>query len=80
MTTPDWHLRIHADPRVLGGKPVVRGTRIAVELVVRQLALGVTEVELVREYDLAPEDVRACLAYAAEAIGDDRLVAAPRAA
>jgi len=77
MQPPDWRTRLHADPRVMRGKPVIRGTRLTVELVVRQLALGVSEAELVREYVIDPQDVRACLAYAAEAVADEQVVAAP---
>lgn len=59
--------RISVDPRVCSGRPVVRGTRIWVSLVVDNLAEGVTEGELLAAYPpLTPEDIRACLSYAAE--------------
>ena len=55
------------DPRVMAGKPVIRGTRIPVELVVRMLAQGVPESDILREYPrLKLEDVRAAWAYACE--------------
>ena len=58
--------RINVDPKVMVGKPVIRGTRIPVELIVRMLAQGVPEQEILREYPrLQPEDIRAALAYAA---------------
>ena len=59
--------RISIDPRVCFGKPVVRGTRIWVSLIVDNLAEGVTEAELLTAYPhLKIEDIRAALAYAAE--------------
>lgn len=58
--------RITTDPRILGGKPTVRGMRVSVEQVVRSLAAGVPEEELLADIPvLEPEDIRACLAYAA---------------
>jgi uncharacterized protein (DUF433 family) len=65
--------RIALDPKVMAGKPVIRGTRIPVELVVRMVAQGVSDAEILREYpQLAPEDVRAALSYAAEVVaGED---------
>jgi uncharacterized protein (DUF433 family) len=59
--------RIVVDPAVCFGRPVIRGTRIWVSLIVDNLAEGVSEAELLAAYpQLAPEDVRAALAYAAE--------------
>ncbi len=59
--------RISVDPRVCFGKPCIRGTRIWVSLIVNNLAEGVSETELLAAYpQLEPEDIRACLAYAAE--------------
>ncbi len=61
----DWQDRIEINPRVLVGKPVVRGTRLAVEFIIDLLAQGWPEAEILRNYPgLAHEDVRACLAYA----------------
>ncbi len=55
--------RITVNPMVMVGKPVIRGTRIPVEMVVRMLAQGVSEDEILREYPrLEREDIRACLA------------------
>ncbi len=57
--------RITADPRILGGKPVVRGTRIAVDLVLEELAQNPDVSELLAAHpDLTRTDVQACLAYA----------------
>jgi len=59
--------RIGVDPNVRFGKPCVRGTRISVGDVLGYLAGGMTEDEILRDFpQLAREDVRACLAYAAE--------------
>jgi len=69
------HTRIEIDPEVLLGKPVVRGTRIPVELVVRKLSEGATEAELLEGYPkLTVEDIRACLAYAADSIALERIL------
>jgi uncharacterized protein (DUF433 family) len=67
MTRQDLLKRIVVDPEVCFGRPVIRGTRIWVSLIVENLAEGMTEAELLATYpQLAPEDVRAALAYAAE--------------
>jgi uncharacterized protein (DUF433 family) len=66
--------RITLNPAVLVGKPTVRGLRISVEHILRALASGVPESELLAEYpDLVPEDLRACLAYAAELVESERV-------
>ena len=58
---------ITIDPNVRFGKPCVRGTRIAVGDVLGYLAGGMSEDEIVRDFpQLTREDIRACLAYAAE--------------
>jgi len=59
--------RISIDPRVSFGRPVIRGTRIWVSMIVDNLAEGIAEAELLAAYpQLGPEDIRAALAYAAE--------------
>lgn len=61
----DWRDRIEVNADVLVGKPVVRGTRIAVELILELLAAGESESELLSDYPrLTREDLLACLAYA----------------
>jgi uncharacterized protein (DUF433 family) len=58
--------RIEIDPTVMMGKPVIRGTRITVELILRKLAEGTSEVDLLEDYPhLTTEDVRAAVAYGA---------------
>jgi uncharacterized protein (DUF433 family) len=60
-----WRDRIEVNPGVLAGKPVVRGTRLAVELILELLAAGETESGLLSDYPrLTREDLLACLAYA----------------
>jgi uncharacterized protein (DUF433 family) len=61
----NWRDRIEVNPDVLVGKPVVRGTRLAVELILELLAAGETESQLLSDYPrLTREDLLACLAYA----------------
>ena len=58
--------RIEINPDVMLGKPVIRGTRIPVELIIRKLSEGATEADLLDAYPrLGREDIRAALAYAA---------------
>ncbi len=64
--------RIAIDPKVMAGKPVIRGTRIPVELIVRMLSQGISEDEILAEYPrLELEDVRAALAYAAKVLAQE---------
>ena len=66
--------RITLNPNVMVGKPVIRGTRISVELIVRMLAQGVPEGEILKEYPrLQPEDIRAALTYAAETVAHEEV-------
>ena len=61
----DWEERIELNPAVLVGKPIVRGTRIAVELVIERLADGWDEDTILEQYpSLDRDDIRACLHYA----------------
>jgi uncharacterized protein (DUF433 family) len=64
--------RISLDPKLMLGKPVIRGTRIPVELIVRMLAQGVPESDSLREYPrLQPDDIRAALDYAARVLAHE---------
>ncbi len=57
--------RIKKDPKVMVGKPVIRGTRLTVEYILNLLAHGATIEEILKEYDrLTQEDVQACLLFA----------------
>jgi uncharacterized protein (DUF433 family) len=70
--------RIEINPAVMIGKPVIRGTRIPVELIIRKLAEGATEADLLDAYPrLTREDIRAALAYAADSLGHETIVLAP---
>lgn len=60
-----WPERIVVDPQVLAGKPVVRGTRLAVEFILELLAAGQSENDLLTNYpELTRDDILACLSYA----------------
>jgi uncharacterized protein (DUF433 family) len=66
---------IEIDPAVVGGKPVVRGTRIPVELLLRKLAEGATEADLLDAYPrLTREALRAVYSYAAETVAHEAIV------
>lgn len=66
--------RITANPEIFGGKPIIRGLRISVELILSMLAQGETSESILADYpDLEPDDLRACLAYAHAAISHDKL-------
>ena len=70
----NWQDRISVDPKILVGKPVVKGTRIAVELVVDLMAMGWTQEQILDSYpNLTAEDIRACLAYASEVLHAERV-------
>jgi uncharacterized protein (DUF433 family) len=67
--------RIEINPAVMMGKPVIRGTRITVELILRKLAEGETEAELLEEYShLKREDLRAAMAYGAASGAHEEVV------
>ena len=66
--------RIIIDPEIQGGKPVIKGTRIPVDLVLGKIAGGVTSEELIREYGLKREDIFAALKYAAQVIKEETLI------
>lgn len=64
--------RISSNPDIFGGKPIVRGLRISVELILSLLAQGVSQMDLLEDYPaLQPEDIQACLAYAHAVIAND---------
>lgn len=70
----DWKKRIEIDPKVLVGKPIIRGTRIAVEHVIELLAEGWTEKQILENYpQLRADDIRAAVHYAAEALKAQRV-------
>ncbi len=58
--------RITANPNILGGKPIIRGTRLSVEFILDLLASDVSEEEILEDYShLSKDDIHACLRYAA---------------
>ncbi len=66
--------RIAVDAKVLGGKPVIRGTRISVEFVVDLLANGWSHEQILESYPhISEEDIRACLAYAGELLREEKI-------
>jgi uncharacterized protein (DUF433 family) len=66
--------RITVNPEIFGGKPIVRGMRISVELILSWLTQGETSETILEDYpDLEPDDIRACLAYAHTVIAHNRL-------
>ncbi len=70
--------RIEINPAVMMGKPVIRGTRIPVELIVRKLSEGATEDDLLDAYPrLVVEDIRAALAYAADTLAHEMIILQP---
>jgi uncharacterized protein (DUF433 family) len=72
--TMKWQERITLDPSILVGKPVVKGTRLAVEFIVDLLAQGWSEMEILRNYPgLTHEDIQACLRYASEILRAERV-------
>ena len=65
----DWQERIVADEAVLTGKPVIRGTRLAVEFIIDLLAQGWSEADILANYPrLSTDDIRACLQYAGDVL------------
>ena len=69
MLTTDWKSRIVSDPAIMFGKPTIKGTRVAVELIVDKLAAGRTIEQLLKSYPhLLAADIYACLAFAAASV------------
>ena len=74
----NWEERITLNPKVLVGKPTIKGTRIAVEFVIDLLSRGWTFDRILGEYDhLATEDIQACLRYASETLKSERVYLMP---
>jgi uncharacterized protein (DUF433 family) len=69
--------RISMDPKVMLGKPVIKGTRLTVELILEKLAYGATYEDLIADYSfLKVEDIRASVLYASRAMAVEEIVAA----
>lgn len=70
----DWKKYIHSDPEVLMGKPVVKGTRLAIDFIVGLFAAGWTEKQVLENYPtLTSESLRAVFAYVAEGMREETL-------
>ena len=70
----DLRARITVNPNVMVGKPTIRGLRITVEQILRAMAAGISEEELLREYpDLEKADFRAVLAYALDLVTQEQV-------
>ncbi len=76
MTITD---RIEIKPNVMLGKPVIRGTRITVELILRKLSEGATVADLLDAYPrLTPDDIQAAIGYAADTVAHEETVVLER--
>lgn len=74
MSDPDLIRRITSDPAIFGGKPIIRGRRLAVEHVLSMLAAGDSAQDIVDAYPfLEPEDIRACMLYAYKLVAHERI-------
>ena len=74
----NWKERIQIDPNILVGKPVIKGTRLAVEFVIDLLAQGWTEEDILRNYPgISRQDIHACLAYASEMLKAEKVYVFP---
>jgi uncharacterized protein (DUF433 family) len=68
------HSRITLDPDILAGKPVIRGTRLAVEFIIGLMADGWTEADILKNYPgIMHEDILACLAYARDTLSSEKV-------
>lgn len=71
------HERIVVDPKVMFGKPVIKGTRITVELILRKLGEGMTDAQILAHHPhLRVEDIRAATAFAADHLANEQIVVA----
>jgi uncharacterized protein (DUF433 family) len=69
--------RIVADPEILGGKPLVAGTRVTVEFILGQLGRGQSQDEVSKQHGLSREDVLAAIRFAAETVSRDNFAPTP---
>ncbi len=71
----EWRHRIVTNPQIMFGKPVIAGTRIPVEHILRKLAANMSIEAILRDYPaLTPEDIQAALAYASAALGSEEIL------
>jgi len=70
----DWQERIIIDPKILVGKPIIKGTRLAVEFIVELMAQGWAETEILRNYPgITHDDIAACLKYASNILKAEKI-------
>jgi uncharacterized protein (DUF433 family) len=65
--------RIIIDPKVMGGKPVIKGTRVPVEVIIGSFAGGMPAEEIKKEYGITEEDIKAAFTYAAEVLSHEKV-------
>ncbi|MCK4421632.1 DUF433 domain-containing protein [candidate division WOR-3 bacterium] len=65
--------RIIIDPKVMGGKPVIKGTRVPVEIIIGSFAGGMPNEEIKKEYGITEEDIKAAFTYAAEVLSQEKV-------
>ena len=71
--------RIMLDPKIMVGKPVIKGTRITVEMIVRMVAQGIPNCDILEDYPrLTCKDIQAALHYAANIIAQDEVFFLPK--
>ena len=72
----NWQEHITADPGILVGKPIIRGTRLAVEFILGLLSEGWSEADISKNYKLSQDQIRACVAYARERLSEEKVFSA----
>jgi uncharacterized protein (DUF433 family) len=74
----NWQERIVIEPNILVGKPIIKGTRLAVEFIIDLLAQGWSTDEIIDNYPgIAKEDIQACLSYASAALKTEKVYLLP---
>ena len=66
--------KIEINPKILCGKPVVRGTRISVELILEKLASGYSFNQIIDEYEITEEDIKAAITYAYRLVANEEII------
>jgi len=65
--------RIIIDPKIRHGKPIIKGTRVPVDLILGSLAAGMNMAEIIQEYDIEKNDILAALGYAAKIVAKEEI-------
>lgn len=68
-----WQERIEFNPKIMGGKPVIKGTRVPVQVIVGSLAGGLTPDDVCKDYNITKMDVEAALSYATEVLAEEKI-------